>query len=153
MTQSLTILRYLARKHGLAARDEPRQARQELVEQQVLDVRQGFVSNILMNKDYETKRADYLAATLEPQLDLLVKFLGDKQWLIGGQLSYVDFLAYDVLDWLKRFTPDTIGKYPTIGQYLDRFEALPAITAYQKSPQHKAWPIFGPRASWGAVQM
>ncbi|CAG2106024.1 unnamed protein product [Medioppia subpectinata] len=58
--------------------------------------------NTVFAANYKAKTADYLTTTLKPQLDQLV-----------------------------RFTPETIGKYPTIGQYLDRFEALPAINAYQ----------------------
>jgi len=149
LTQSLAIMRYLARKHGLVARDELTLARQELAEQQIQDMKQSFVFAILRHEDYEAKRTDYCTGTLEPQLELLVKFLGNSQWL-SGQLSYVDFIAYEILDWFKRFTPETIAKYPAVTQYLSRFEALPAIKAYQSSAQFKSWPMFGPRANWGS---
>ncbi|CAG2117287.1 unnamed protein product, partial [Medioppia subpectinata] len=149
LSQSLAILRHLGRKHGLVAPDEAGRARQEVVEQQLEDIRLALFM-VIMADDWEAKRADYSTGTLEPQLDLLVKYLGANNWLTGGQLSYVDFLAYETLDWLKRFTPDTIGKFPTVGQYLDRFEALPAIKTYQSSGDYKQWPLFGPIVKWGS---
>jgi len=148
LTQSLTILRYLAHKHGLAARDEPTRALQEVVEQQIQDMRIRFLFSILL-VDGEPKKEAYCTGTLEPQLDLLVKFMGEKQWLTG-QLSYVDFLAYETLDWFRLFSLETIGKYPAIIQYLDHFEELPAIKTYRSSTQYKSWPIFGRPAKWGA---
>ncbi|CAG2113479.1 unnamed protein product, partial [Medioppia subpectinata] len=137
MSQSMAIFRYLGQKHGLMATDAADRAVQVMCEQQMLEIEVSFVDGLIKHPDYKARTADYLANTLTPQLDLLVKFLADKQWLTGGQLSYVDFMCYDALDWLRRFTPETIGKYPTIGQYLDRFEALPAIKAYHGSPQYK----------------
>ncbi|CAG2177143.1 unnamed protein product [Oppiella nova] len=164
LTQTLAILRYLGRKHRLVATDDQTLARQDMAEQQILDVMNGLY-HIIMNPDYETKKADYFTGTLEPQLDLLVKFMGDKEWLSGqlsyvdfmayeildcGQLSYVDFMAYEILDWFRLFSSDTIAKYPAITRYMARFEALPAIKSYRSSPQYKSWPLFSPWAQWGA---
>jgi len=148
LTQSLAILRYLGRKHRLVATDDQTLARQDMAEQQIQDVMNGLY-DIIINPDYETKKADYCTGTLEPQLDLLVKFMGDKEWL-GGQLSYVDFMAYEILDWFRLFSSDTIAKYPAITRYMARFEALPAIKSYRSSPQYKSWPLFSPWAQWGA---
>ncbi|CAG2177142.1 unnamed protein product [Oppiella nova] len=120
LTQSLAILRYLGRKHRLVATDDQTLVRQDMAEQQIQDMRDGLF-NIIMNPDYETREADYCTGTLEPQLDLLVKFMGDKEWL-SGQLSYVDFMAYEILDWFRLFSSDTIAKYPVITRYMARFE-------------------------------
>ncbi|CAG2181870.1 unnamed protein product [Oppiella nova] len=148
LSQSLTILKYLARKHGLVARDDPTLAQQELVEQQLEDLRMSFFT-VVIGEDFEAKKPEFITDSLEPQLDLLIKYLYGKEWLTG-QLSYVDFLAYETLDWLRLFSADTFPKYPALTQYLDRFEALPAIAAYQSSEQFKRWPLFGPVVKWGS---
>ncbi|CAG2116367.1 unnamed protein product [Medioppia subpectinata] len=131
LSQSVAILRYLARKYGLISTDA---GLQDMCEQEIQDIREGFrpilKAKLFKSIDYEVIMADYLSNTLDQQLLHFEKFLGHNQWLIGGQLSYVDFLAYEVFDWLKRFVPDTIGKHATIGQYLRRFESMPAIKAY-----------------------
>ncbi|CAG2103198.1 unnamed protein product [Medioppia subpectinata] len=151
LSQSTAILRYLGRKYGLVATDDRQRALQDMAEQQILDMREIFLKLIARAEDPAVKHDDYITTILKPQLDLLVKFLADKQWLIGGQLSYVDFIVYEVMDWLRRFTPETIGKYATIGQYLDRFEALPAIKVYQSSGEYKPWPAFAPHFKWRGI--
>ncbi|CAG2180510.1 unnamed protein product, partial [Oppiella nova] len=132
LTQSIAILRYLGRKHGLVARDETGLVRQDLVEQQLLDYRTGFYQ-IVHNKDnFESTKAKYITETLPQQLDQLSKFLGSHQWFVGQTLTYVDFLAYETLDWIRVLSAETVKKYHNLVQYLDRFENLPQINAYLK---------------------
>ncbi|CAG2178051.1 unnamed protein product, partial [Oppiella nova] len=128
LTQSLAILRYLGRKHGLVATDDLTLARQDMAEQQIQDMRIGFMLNIVYTDNSEAKMVDYMTGTLKSHLELL----GDKQWLTG-QLSYVDFMAYDILETIKKYSAETVGKYPTISRYVDRFEALVPIKAYLSS--------------------
>ncbi|CAG2173095.1 unnamed protein product, partial [Oppiella nova] len=133
LTQSIAILRYLGRKHGLVARDETGLVRQDLVEQQLFDYRTGFLQTVFNKEGFEENKKKFIAETLPQWLDQLSKFLGSDQWLTGKTLTYVDFLGYEVLDWFRLFSPETIKKYHNLVQYLDRFENLPQIKAYMKS--------------------
>ncbi|CAG2171422.1 unnamed protein product, partial [Oppiella nova] len=149
ISQSKAILKYLARKHGLVARDDRELIKQEIVAEQLRDIRMKFLMGVVFSdKDPADTKDGYITGVLIPHLNDLVKFLGDKQWLTTS-LSYVDFLAYELLDWFRLFTPETIAKYPVIGQYLDRFEALPTINSYQSSAKYRQWPVFSPGAKWG----
>jgi glutathione S-transferase len=152
LNQSLAIIRYLARKFGLFATDEKSLTRQDLVEQQIQDMRMSFVWDLLLKKDeYEKNKALFLEETLPKQLNSwrnLSKFLGDNEWLVG-KLNYVEFLAYETLDWLRQFTPENMQKFENLTQYLKRFERLPAISAYINSNEFKSWPLLGPIVSWG----
>ena len=148
LTQSLTILRHLARKHGLASKDEQTLARQELIEQQLLDVRKAFFT--LIGQEYEDKKEDYLNKTLSPQLEQLANFLGTKDWFTN-ELSYADILAYETLDWLRMFSPETFDKFPALKQFFDRFENLKPIKEHINSPQYKKFPMLGPWAKWGGI--
>jgi len=150
LTQSLAIMRYLARKFGLFATDEKSLTRQDLVEQQIQDIRMNFVWDLLLKKDeYEKNKVIFLEETLPKQLELLSKFLGDNEWLVG-KLNYVDFLAYEILDWLRQFSTENMQKFENLTQYLKRFESLPAISAYINSSEFKSWPLFAPIVSWGS---
>ncbi|CAG2105612.1 unnamed protein product, partial [Medioppia subpectinata] len=148
LTQSNAILRYLARKHGLVATDETGLVRQDVVEQQLVDIRNGFFG-VVVAPDFETKKVIYIAETLTQQLDALSRFLGTRQWFTGNHINYVDFLAYELLDWFRLFSPETVDKYQNLVQLLTRFESLPAIKAYIKSPEFISWPLFAPIANWG----
>jgi glutathione S-transferase len=149
LSQSLAIMRYLARKYDLFATDEKSLTLQDLVEQQIKDMGWNFIFGVLINKaEYEKNKALFLEETLPKQLELLSKFLGDNEWLVG-KLNYVDFLAYETLDWLRQFSPENMQKFENLTQYLKRFESLPAISAYINSSEFKSWPLFGPIVSWG----
>ncbi|XP_054157608.1 glutathione S-transferase Mu 1-like [Oppia nitens] len=149
LSQSSAILRYLARKHGLVATSECALARQDMAEYQLADIKTGFFQSIFPKENYEKNRETYANDTLAKQLEVMSKFLGSNDWLAGKQLTYVDFLAYELLDWFRLFSPETVQKFPVLIQYLTRFESLPAIKAYMSSQEFISWPILGPIAPWG----
>jgi len=149
ITQSVTIIRYLARKHGLFAIDDKSQARQDLVEQQLRDMQNWFIRGLLFNKaEFEKNKEKFLSETLPQQLDQLSKFLGNNQWLVG-KITYVDFIAYELLDWFRQFSPKCLDNYQNLLQLIKRFESLPAIAAYLKSSEFVDWPLVGPICCWG----
>ncbi|CAG2175653.1 unnamed protein product, partial [Oppiella nova] len=150
LTQSIAILRYLGRKHGLVARDETGLVRQDLSEQQLVDYRSEFVEIRDKFNDIEESTKDkFITETLPHWLDQLSKFLGSHQWFVGQTLTYVDFLGYETLDRFRLLSAETLKKYHNLVQYLDRFENLPQIKAYMKSNEFISWPLFGPHAHWG----
>ncbi|XP_054157597.1 glutathione S-transferase Mu 1-like [Oppia nitens] len=149
LTQSTAILRYLARKHGLIGTSECALARQDMAEYQLADIRNGFIQT-LRNNDFDKSRQTYANDQLSKQLDELSTFLGQQHdWLAGKQLTYVDFLAYELLDWFRLFSPETFQKFPVLIKYLNRFESLPAIKAYMSSSEFISWPVSGPISPWG----
>jgi len=149
LSQSLAIMRYIARKCDLVATDEKSSARQDLVEQQLHDFRVYFICTFLINKtDYHKNKVTFLKETLPKQLELLSKFLGDSEWLVG-KLNYVHFLAYEVLDWMRQYSPENVQKFDNLMLYLKRFECISEISAYINSNEYKSWPIFSQVLSWG----
>jgi len=149
ISQSLTIIRYIARKYGLFATDEKSLARQDLIEQQLRDIQNGFIMGVAFNEaEFEKNKEKFLSETLPLQLDQLSKFLGNNQWL-AGKITYVDFMAYELLDWLRQFSPKCLDNYENLLQFVTRFESLPAIAAYRKSSEFVDWPIVSPICYWG----
>ena len=70
-------------------------------------------------------------------------------YYFAGNLTYVDFLAYETFDWLRLFSPGTLEKFDNLANYQKRFESLPAIQAYMKSSEFIKWPLFVPVAKFG----
>ena len=150
LSQSLAILRYVGRKHGLAATDDKAMARQDVVEQQIIDLRMAFIMQIIFNwTDDKEKQLKAINDIIVPQLEQLEKFLGPNEWLLV-KISYVDFMAYETLDWIRKFNQQTVEQFPNLKQYLSRFESLEPIKKYMSSPEFISWPIFGPVAKWGS---
>ncbi|CAG2119758.1 unnamed protein product [Medioppia subpectinata] len=77
-------MRHLARKHGLVATDETGLTRQDVLEQQLEDIRSGFVDGLVFGKDYKLENIKYIAETLPQQLDALSRFLDTRQWFTVG---------------------------------------------------------------------
>ncbi len=145
----MAIIRYLGRKYDLVANDEKSMVRQDLAEQQLQDMRSSFTSGVLLNKaEFENNKKKFLSETLPLQLELLSKFLGKNEWL-ANKITYVDFIAYELLDWFRQFSPQCLDKWQNLQQFMKRFESLPSIAAYLKSNEFKNWPVFGPNFCWG----
>ncbi|XP_061266890.1 glutathione S-transferase Mu 1-like isoform X2 [Bos javanicus] len=64
-------------------------------------------------------------------------------------LTYVDFLAYDVLDRHRIFEPTCLDEFPNLKDFITRFEGLKRISAYMKSSRFHPNPMFLKLAVWG----
>ncbi|KAL1480290.1 hypothetical protein MTO96_051155 [Rhipicephalus appendiculatus] len=147
ITQSLAIMRYLARKHDLGARNEEETLQLDLLEQQARDLAWGLAMTAF-NPTFDEARKKYeenLVNVLKPWAD----HLRGRTWALGDRLTYVDFLLYEALDWNHEFNADAFSGYPMLQEYLKRFEELPNIKEYFASENYRKWPILGPMVKWG----
>ncbi|NXC38335.1 GSTM1 transferase, partial [Penelope pileata] len=119
LTQSNAILRYIARKHNMCGETEEEQLRVDMLENQVMDFRMSLVM-VCYNPDFEKLKPGYLEQ-LPGKLKLFSNFLGGK----GGlslcphrvpcpQLTFVDFLMFDVLDQNRIFEPKCLEPYKNL---------------------------------------
>jgi len=131
------------------AKDHKSIAKQDMIEQQLQDLKMKFILGVIINySEYEKGKKTFLEEILPQQLDLLSKFLGKNEWL-NVNLSYVDFFAYEILDWFRVFSPNCLDKWQNLREYMKRFEKLPAIASYMSSNEFKSWPIISPASNWG----
>eukprot|EP01017_Pseudomicrothorax_dubius_P045400 TRINITY_DN7848_c0_g1_i1.p1 TRINITY_DN7848_c0_g1~~TRINITY_DN7848_c0_g1_i1.p1 ORF type:complete len:230 (-),score=61.62 TRINITY_DN7848_c0_g1_i1:57-746(-) len=84
-------------------------------------------------------REESLAAirALDPKLEQIAKFLGQKQFLTGD-ITYCDFLLFELISFLQTIDPTLIERYPNLISYIDRFASIPSIAEFLKSPRHTA---------------
>ncbi|XP_077190307.1 glutathione S-transferase Mu 1-like isoform X1 [Paroedura picta] len=146
ITQSNAIIRYIARKHNMCGESEDEIIRVDMLENHIMDFRMAF-ARICYSPDFEKLKPEFLEQ-LPAKLKLFSQFLGDRKWFAGKKLTYVDFLAYDILDQQQMFEPKCLDKFPNLKGFLDRFEALENISAYMKSSRFMKTPIFWRIAKW-----
>ncbi|NWI35892.1 GSTM2 transferase, partial [Picathartes gymnocephalus] len=173
LTQSNAILRYIARKHnmcewGAAApgggprgfvgeggltpphpaggETEEEKQRVDVLENQLMDLRMNF-ARLCYSPDFEKLKPAYLEQ-LPKKLQELSRFLGSRPWFAGQKLTFVDFLAYDVLDQQRMFVPECPELKGNLAQFLQRFEALDKVSAYMRSGRFMKTPIFWRTAKW-----
>jgi len=136
LTQTHAILRYIARKHNLCGTTDIEKARVDMMAEQSMDFRNGWVRLCycgFVGKDFQKEKPAYL----------------EKPWFAGKSLSFPDFHMYELLDQHKMMDPDCLKNYPNLQAFVARFEALPEIAAYMKSPKFMAKPINNKMASFG----
>uniref|UniRef100_A0A8C2TDD2 Glutathione S-transferase n=1 Tax=Coturnix japonica TaxID=93934 RepID=A0A8C2TDD2_COTJA len=112
LTQSNAILRKKT-QNGEAARGD-------MLEPPAWIMRHGL-HRLCYNPDFEKLKPAYLEQ-LPGKLRQLSRYLGTRQWFIGNKLTYIDFLAYDILDQQRMFVPNCPELQGNLGQFLQRFE-------------------------------
>uniref|UniRef100_A0A8D1LHH8 Glutathione S-transferase n=1 Tax=Sus scrofa TaxID=9823 RepID=A0A8D1LHH8_PIG len=147
LTQSNAILRYIARKHNMCGETEEEKIRMDILENQAMDVRLQM-ARICYSPDFEKLKPGYLKEIPEI-LKCFSEFLGKRPWFAGDKLTYVDFLAYDVLDRNRIFEPKCLDEFPNLKDFITRFEGLKKISAYMKSSRFHPNPMFLKIAVWG----
>ncbi|KAH6934279.1 hypothetical protein HPB50_022859 [Hyalomma asiaticum] len=148
LTQSLAILRYLARKHDLAAKDDKEMVELDVLEQQARDLVLILGYAARPQPRYKEGLKSY-AENIKDMLEPWSRYLTSRKWALGDRLTYVDFILYEGLDWHREFKPEALAKYPPLVEYLGRFEELPNLKEYFASDNYKKWPITGPMRPWG----
>lgn len=138
LTQSLTILRFLAERHGLAGQTEEERVRIDIIEQQLRDYRNEFIDATL-DANFEKARLAYLAV-LPDKLRALSAFLERRPYFAGNSISYVDFMAYEFVDQHFYLYQELFAGLPNLKQFLRRLEQLPTIREFQYSERYIRWP-------------
>ncbi|XP_023577437.1 glutathione S-transferase Mu 2 isoform X3 [Octodon degus] len=147
LTQSNAILRYIARKHNLCGETEEERIRVDILENHSMDLR-FQLGMLCYDPDFEKKKPEYLEG-LPEKVKLFSQFLGKQPWFAGNKITFVDFLAYDVLDQHRRFEPTCLEAFPNLKDFISRFEGLKKISAYMKSSRFLPRPVFTKMAKWG----
>jgi len=146
IVQSNAIMRYIARKHNMCGETEDEKVRVDILENQAMDFRNGFVR--LCYADFDKIKPGYLEM-LPEVLKQFSKFLGDRKWFAGDKITFVDFIMYELLDQHRMFQPKCLDDFKNLKDHLDRFEALEKIAAYMKSNRFMKTPVNNKMAKWG----
>lgn len=62
------------------------------------------------------------------------------------QISYVDFLLYEMIFHYTTYQADYLEKYPVLVAFKRNFEEIPQISEYISSKQYIKGPCINPRA-------
>ena len=147
LTQTQAILRYIARKNNLDGANEQEKIAISLVEQQVSDLNTAIV-RVCYDPNCEKLKEDYLK-NLPAALKLLSTYLGDRPFVAGSNISYVDFWLYEYLKKISVLVPGSLDEFANLGKFLGRIESLPQLAAYFKNA--KPGLFNGPMAKWNAT--
>nr|AYV89241.1 GST m2 [Tetranychus evansi] len=146
LSQTLAILRYLGRKHGLQGTSDSEITRCDLAEQVMIDLLLFLFPRWRVNNEENKKQ---IVETVTAKLTEYEKFLGSGPFVLGEKLSYPDFIAYSALDYIRLYDASLIENYATIKDFLAKFETFPNVDAYIKSDKFSRMPVTAPICDWG----
>ncbi|XP_048584392.1 glutathione S-transferase Mu 3 [Nematostella vectensis] len=119
----------------------------DILENQLMDFRNGFVRLCYNNAAFEENKPAYIQS-VQSSIKAFADFLGQKSYLAGDNLTFVDFVLYELLDQHRIFEASLLDAHPNLKAFLDRFEKLPAIAAYMSSNEFIKRPINNPIAAF-----
>ncbi|CAL1275164.1 unnamed protein product [Larinioides sclopetarius] len=149
LTQSIAIMRYLGQKLGLDGKTDEQKRRVLVAEQQSVDFRDKLRS-FVMSDECETIGKEEFLKRVQPMFQLWEKFLGDRKFLAGDDVTYVDFIVFEHLDCYRLFHETILDDYSSVKAYFNRMKILPELQEYMRSPVRRSWPLFGPSAKFGS---
>ena len=148
ITESSAIIRYIADKNNLLGKDPETRAVAKMLENIIVTWRNKN-ARTAYNPNFETMKADLLKDVETNYLQKFVAILGKRQWAAGNDLTYVDFMLYEVVFVAFAMDSSFREKYPKLVEYTSKVEALPAIKSYMESAEFIKYPFNNKVATWG----
>jgi len=135
LTQSLAILRYIARKYNLEPDNEwDRAVCDELATSWVdmfMRVRPGFLEKDKdkRNKIFSTDIEEFV----KPRLKIFDERLSHSKhgFTVGEKVTWADFYIYNIFYMIKTFLKVSFEPYPHVDKFFHKIEALPNIKEWQ----------------------
>ncbi|XP_023597945.1 glutathione S-transferase Mu 1-like [Trichechus manatus latirostris] len=140
ITQTNAILHYIACKHNLCGETEAEKIPVDILENQVMDSR-NELARVCYSPDFVKAEAEIFEG-LPDKMRLFSQFLGQWPWFAGDKITFVDFLAYDILEWNRIFEPKCLDAFPNLKDFIAHFEGLKKIAAYMKSSYFRPTPVY-----------
>ncbi|CAH8435161.1 unnamed protein product [Schistosoma turkestanicum] len=147
LTQSMSIIRYIADRHSMLGNCPTERAELSMLEGAISDIRLA-VTRIAYNKEYETLKVGFLKE-LPGKLKSFEDRLSSRMFLNGSCVTHPDFMLYDTLDVLLYMDPKCLDEFPKLICFKQRIEDLPQIKEYFSSARFIKWPLHGWDATFG----
>ena len=135
LNQSHAIYRHLARKLDLYGDDESEHCRCDMVEEFFVDA-QNNIGGFFWNPEFHQKREQYEKEQLPELLDKVDRLYagnGGNGFFVGTRVSYVDFIAWHFLDYVRALSAATLGRYTKLAAFKQSLQSTPAIATYLAS--------------------
>ena len=143
ISETLAIYQYIASQYGPALAGSTNKERAEINQLGgVLHDLKFWLAGTCYSPDFPEKR-DSIVQEGKDWLAYIGKFLGDKQFLIGDQITYPDFIFFESMEMINAISPGAVhAAGEKLELYRARIAALPQLQAR----------ITGQRLPWNNTQ-
>lgn len=147
LTETSAIQRYIPKRFG-----KPQLLGKDLKDEAVVNNLIGVFGDVksalgplIWDKEWQAK-IEAAVAKIEPKLQLLAAFYGEKEFALG-YLTLADFLVADFSYYLEKLSPEVFAKYAFVKRTRVNFEALPEIKKYYEQESAVKGPFVPPSAA------
>lgn len=129
LTESKAIIKYIARKwdKSLLGRNEVEFGMAEMLSRVHDQIEQELATHA-----YKLGDSAELQGYIDQKATQLDTFLGSHEFFLGPNLTYVDFLMFELLDYMNHLTAEgrVFAKHPKLHAYWTRVERLPKLVDF-----------------------
>ncbi|CAG0916132.1 unnamed protein product [Notodromas monacha] len=150
VTHAGAIMRYIAEVHGMSGCTEEAQLAAEMAYFELEDWRNECLALFYVHYGEDGATDRYLATALPRYLMRFSRIFSDARlFLVGREVTYPDFLLYELLEWSLFAEPECLLTFPRLEAFRRRIESLPPVRTYIDSNRFIRWPLTGNRARFG----
>jgi glutathione S-transferase len=138
-TESNAILRYIAHKWcpQLQGKTNEDFAKVEMLNGILNDIKSSTTMHC-----YRTGNVEQMKKEVYPMFDAASKYLGEKKFLVGDYVTYIDFILYENCELLSSVTnSEFYEQYPTLKKFKENIESLERIKEYINSERFSPRPF------------
>eukprot|EP00128_Syssomonas_multiformis_P009272 Colp12_sorted_trinity150504_noHs@8202 len=139
LVQSMSIVRYLARKHKLYGQSEIEAVKCDMVADGIRDCLSSLVSIPFQpdrEKALENART-VLTSKYLPRLELMLSE-SKSGWLVGSQMNYPDITLTEVTTTAEEYLPGILKQFPHVEKHSNKMREV--LSAFWESPHNKPLP-------------
>jgi len=143
--QSSAVYHYLARRFGLAGKDDLEVATVEALGDYLKDFMSDNLPHVIAwfrnPNDLEKTKTEVLVPNLRKYLPKFVSILkaSKSDFFANSGLTWVDFAFSEYFDSLSNFAPEVTAEYPELQEHSKRVHSLPQLQNYLKSRPVTPW--------------
>ena len=143
--QSMSIARFVARRFGLAGRDEAEQAKADTVVDTIDDLASAYISKVFQVRDPALKEENIkkFKETDIPlhlaRIERVIKRYGSDGYCVGNQLSWADLYLYEVSNYVILLDASQLDAAPGVLASRKQVEAHEKLGSYLKSRPEATW--------------
>ena len=148
LTHSSAIIMHIARSNGLWPLTEKGLIEADMLREELKDF-VTLTTDLCYDAQLNQEKFKIYLKNATKRLALLErKLLKSPKWF-GIDLSYVDFLAYDIIDHQRILFPKILNDFIRLKLFVEDFEALPTISEFLKSNRYRKYPLWSERSFLG----
>eukprot|EP00357_Protocruzia_adherens_P029154 CAMPEP_0115016766 /NCGR_PEP_ID=MMETSP0216-20121206/27669_1 /TAXON_ID=223996 /ORGANISM="Protocruzia adherens, Strain Boccale" /LENGTH=167 /DNA_ID=CAMNT_0002387359 /DNA_START=219 /DNA_END=722 /DNA_ORIENTATION=+ len=147
LTQTIAILLYVSEKFGTNLMGKTLKNRAKIFE---IFGEWNDHKDLMTDVCYDRDGVDLVASgaleTVVERLEYSERFIGGQVFLVGEDITWVDFFVWEQLDLILHVLPRSLDKYPKLKAYHERFRQLPELQSYfilDPLPFHNAYAPVG----------